>query len=290
MINAQRVTKRFGQLEALSSLALRVEPGERIALTGHNGSGKTTLMRCLLGLYACEGQLEVLGLDPRADRQAVLAQVGFVPQQSPGIRAPVGEYLHAVHRLCGVDRQAVHRVAGELGLEIEPIRGKAFHALSGGMKQKLLIAVALAREPKLLIMDEPAANLDPVARAAFFRALGRVSPDTTVLLSSHRVDEISELVTRLVELDSGKVVLDDLVSVDRGRGHRTLRCHITVRDRSDHMVAALEQWGLAPIEPGSDQWRGQIAGADRFRFLCAAARWSGMVSQFQIEEENDETD
>lgn len=288
MIQARSVTKRFGKLEALAGLSLSVEPGERIALIGHNGSGKTTLMRCLLGLYACEGDLKVLGLDPRSDRQQVLAEVGFVPQQAPGIRAPVGEYLRALNRLCGVEKSAVKRITDELGLDLSAIESKAFHALSGGMKQKLLISVALARRPRLLIMDEPAANLDPVARAAFFQALWRVGQDSTVILSSHRVDEVSELVTRLVELDSGRVVLDDVVSVDHARSQRQLRVEIGLRQHNAHVVDALRQWGLAPAPDQPDRWSGQIAGADRFRFLCAVARWSGAVTQTNIQENEDD--
>ncbi len=95
-----------------------------------------------------------------------------------------------------------------LGLDLSQHRKQIFFKLSGGMKQKLLIAIALARNPKILILDEPSANLDPDARETFFSLLDGMPKETVMLLSSHRVDEISQLVNRVVEMDQGKVVLD----------------------------------------------------------------------------------
>lgn len=294
MIELAGVIKNFGRLSVLKEVSLSIGEGERVALVGQNGSGKTTLIRCLLGLYQCEGSVEVFGKNPRRSRQEVLAQIGFVPQQSPGIRATVGEFLLATTRLCGIEIEPIATVAENLGLSIPDIQKRAFHALSGGMKQKLLIAVALARRPRLLIMDEPAANLDPLSRAAFFQELDKLDPDTTMLLSSHRIDEISRLVTRLVELDSGRFVVDDIVSVDHGGLGGEFTCEISFREMSPHIRDTLLEWGLqagsdgSPVSSDSSDeqllWRGRIPAADQFRFVCVIARWSGLVQSFNLRE------
>lgn len=288
MIQIEGLTKRFGAQLVLNQLALNVEAGERIALIGQNGSGKTTLIRCILGLYSCDGALRVLGKAPRQARQELLTQIGFVPQQAPGIRSSVSEFLLATTRLCGVDGAAIMAVAERLGLSIPQISQKAFYALSGGMKQKLLISIALARRPKLLIMDEPAANLDPIARAAFFSLLEELDPTTAMLLSSHRIDEVSGLVTRLIELDAGRLVLDDLVSVQsRSLGAR-LRCSLKFSEAHAHVLEALAAWGLSSMDDGR-RWEGLIAAHDQFRFVCLIARWSGLIERFNMEELIDET-
>lgn len=285
MIEVERLVKSFGRHRVLDEISLEIEPGERIALVGQNGSGKTTLIRCLLGLYkSSAGRVSVLGCDPRVDRQEVLAKVGFVPQIAPGIRSSVGEFLLATTRICGVELEPIVELAQNLGLSLRELSGRAFHALSGGMKQKLMISVALARRPRLLIMDEPAANLDPSARAAFFEELAKLRGDTTMLLSSHRIDEISGLVTRLVELDSGKVMLDDLVVVDHDAVGTRLACELSFQQIEAHVAKTLQEWGLQPDENVPNRWRGEISAADRFRFVCLIARWSGLVKTFKLEE------
>ena len=106
--------------------------------------------------------------------------------------------------------------------------GGQFVRLSGGMKQKLLIAIALGRDAKVLVLDEPAANLDPEARKIFFELLAERAESATMLISSHRLNEVSTLVNRVIELDMGKVVLDDRVADDVSLSGR-LDCRIVVK-------------------------------------------------------------
>ena len=287
MIELQNVVKAFRRNRVLDGISLNIDEGERIALIGQNGSGKTTLIRCLLGLYAVDaGDVAVLGRDPRVARESVLGEVGFVPQLAPGIRSTVGEFLRATTQICDVTGSSIVEVAQRLGLDLTKISGRAFFALSGGMKQKLLIAIALARRPRLLIMDEPAANLDPTARARFFSELEQLDAATTVILSSHRIDEISQLVTRLVELDSGKIVLDDLVSVHSVHRSDYLSCTLALHQANVHVASILSEWQLTSDNEEQTRWVGRIAAADRFRFVCLLARWSGLLQDIRLSEEN----
>ena len=161
MIKFTNVVKDFRRARVLDGINLDIGIGERVALIGSNGAGKTTLIRCLLGEYTYGGEVAINGLDPRSNRTQVLGNIGFVPQLPPPLKMPVGQLIDFSASLCGTDPLRIHAIAKRLGLAIEEILSRQFVRLSGGMKQKLLIAIALGREAKVLVMDEPAANLDP---------------------------------------------------------------------------------------------------------------------------------
>lgn len=167
MIKFSNLVKDFRRARVLNGINLDIRIGERVALIGSNGAGKTTLIRCLLGEYTYDGEVTINGLDPRNNRTQVLGNIGFVPQLPPPLKMPVGQLIDFSASLCGTDPQRIHAIAKRLGLDIDGIISRQFVRLSGGMKQKLLIAIALGREAKVLIMDEPAANLDPEARKIF---------------------------------------------------------------------------------------------------------------------------
>lgn len=166
------------------------------------------------GEYTHDGEVSIADRDPRSHRTTVLGNIGFVPQLPPPLKMPVGQLIEFSASLCGTDPRRIHAIAKRLGLDVEAVLGRQFVRLSGGMKQKLLIAIALGRDAKVLIMDEPAANLDPEARKIFFELLAERQDDTTMIISSHRLNEVSTLVNRVIELDMGKVVLDDRVADD----------------------------------------------------------------------------
>ena len=161
MIQFKNIAKTFRKARVLDGISLDIGIGERVALIGSNGAGKTTLIRCLLGEYTHDGSVAINGLDPRNNRTAVLGSIGFVPQLPPPLKMPVGQLINFSASLCGTDPQRIHAIAKRLGLDVDAILSRQFVRLSGGMKQKLLIAIALGREAKVLVMDEPAANLDP---------------------------------------------------------------------------------------------------------------------------------
>lgn len=286
MILVHGLYKKFGEKAALNGIDLKVTSGERVAFVGHNGSGKTTLLRCILALHAFEGQIAVAGLDIRAARRRVLTQIGFVPQNPPALRFSVAEYLAFAEQVTGVLPAQVAAVAARLGLDLEECRGRAFRKLSGGMKQKLLIAAAMARRPALLIMDEPTANLDPKARAAFFELLAELPADSAVLLSSHRVDELSGLVTRLVELDGGRIVRDDALTAAVGAQLAgKMRCRVVLSEALASVVRGLEAWGLRA--ESDKRWSGVIGSPDRFRLLADLTRWSAVVASLSLEPDGD---
>ena len=282
MIRFQNVVKNFRRARVLDGISLDIELGERVALIGSNGAGKTTLIRCLLGEYTHDGTVTIDGLDPRGKRTAVLGTIGFVPQLPPPLKMPVGQLIDFSAALCGTEPERIHGIAGRLGLEVEGIRSRQFVRLSGGMKQKLLIAIALGRDARVLVMDEPAANLDPEARKIFFDLLAERQNDATMLISSHRLDEVSALVNRVVEMDMGKIVLDDKVADDVALSD-TLACRIVIKRFEPAFAKAVAAWKFVARDDNL-VWDGRIAGPDRLRFLGMISRYSALVSDISLTE------
>ncbi|HSQ67400.1 MAG TPA: ABC transporter ATP-binding protein [Polyangiaceae bacterium] len=208
MIEVSHVSKSFGRVTALDDVSLRIDRGERVAFVGTNGSGKTTLLRAILGLLRVEGRVSIDGVDVAASPELALRSVAYIAQIAPPIEAPVGEVVRAHASLRRIAPDATAARARKLGLDLGAVRGVRFRDLSGGMKQKLLAAMALATEVSVLVCDEPTANLDATARAAFFAEVDERPKDSIVVLCSHRIEEVRQLVDRVVELQDGRIARD----------------------------------------------------------------------------------
>ncbi|HIP49203.1 MAG TPA: ABC transporter ATP-binding protein [Lutibacter sp.] len=208
IITINQLTKSFKKTSVIENLSHNFKAGERIALVGQNGAGKTTLIRSILGLYDYDGSIDVMGMNPRTERENILHHIGFVPQIPPPIKMTVGEMLEFFGTLTNTDEQEFITISEKLGLDVQANLDKPFMKLSGGMKQKLLVSFALGRKPKILLMDEPAANLDPKARLILFDYLHKFDKDALMIISSHRIDEVEGLVNRLIEMDMGKIIID----------------------------------------------------------------------------------
>lgn len=273
----------YGGIKAVKGVDLEVREGELISLIGSNGAGKTTLIRCLLGEYTFDGSVSISGLDPRTNRTVVLGKIGFVPQLPPPLKMPVGQLIDFSASLCGTDPKRIHDIAKRLGLDVDAILTRQFVRLSGGMKQKLLIAIALGRDAQVLVMDEPAANLDPEARKIFFDLLAERLQGTTMIISSHRLDEVSSLVNRVIEMDMGKVVLDDKVADDATLTD-TLACRIVLKRFEPAFAKALDGWTISASDADQLVWTGQIAGPDRLRFLGIISRYTALVADLALTE------
>ncbi|MCL2725182.1 MAG: ABC transporter ATP-binding protein [Polyangiaceae bacterium] len=208
MIRVDHVTKHFGAIAALDDVSLTIREGQRVAFVGTNGSGKTTLLRAILGLVRVKGKILIFGKDVARNPEVALRSVAYIPQIAPPIDAPVIEVVRAHAALRNKQEDDVFTRARRLGLEPDACKKKKFRDLSGGMKQKLLAAMALAAETPVVVCDEPTANLDGYAREAFFEQINERKSTGIVVLCSHRIEEVKRLVDRVVELDDGRVVRD----------------------------------------------------------------------------------
>ena len=212
LVEAKGVTKTFMGSRVLDNIDLSIQRGDRIAMMGPNGAGKTTLVRAILGFYHIDsGTIRVKGADPVKERVNVLKRISFIPQLPPPVKLSLEELLTYVERSSGVSREKIFEESERMELDLKQHIAKPFFKLSGGMKQKLLIAIALSKKSDLLIFDEPTANLDPKGREKFYELLGEIDASCSTLFITHRLDEIEGLVNRTIYMDLGKVVEDETV-------------------------------------------------------------------------------
>ena len=207
-IRLRGLRKRFGARVALAGIDLALEGAGIVGVVGPDGAGKTTLLRCLVGLLEVEAdEADVLGEDLRGDVRALKARIGYVPQVF-GLQRElsVAENLAFTARLHRLPADVWRPRAAEL-LErtgLAPFAERPAGALSGGMKQKLAISNALLTEPELLVLDEPTAGVDVLARGEIWELLEARSHAMLILISTSYLDE-AETCERLIYLDAGRV-------------------------------------------------------------------------------------
>jgi ABC-type multidrug transport system ATPase subunit len=211
MLTIRNLVKVYpGPVAALQGVSLDVPPG-MFGLLGPNGAGKTTLMRIVAGvLQPTSGAVQLDDLDVLANPQALWTTLGYLPQEFGFLPHLSGQrMLEYLLRLKGVAADGgVSRLAGELleRVNLSHAARRKVKEYSGGMRQRLGIAQAIAGDPKLLIVDEPTAGLDPEERLRFYRALAELAERRTVLLSTHIVEDVSVLCPRFAIIRDGRVV------------------------------------------------------------------------------------
>lgn len=205
MIEIRNVTKRFGDKRAVDDVSFDVAAGQSVALWGSNGAGKTTLIRCMLGSTRFDGEITIDGVSSKRQGKEVRRRIGYVPQVMPTFDMSVGEMVLLIARLRGATaRDGLDRLE-EFGLSYTKRQSVA--SLSGGMRQKLALTLALLGDPRVLMFDEPTANLDARSQDELIRMLsGLKQQGRTIVFTSHRWSEVRALADRVVHLESGKQI------------------------------------------------------------------------------------
>jgi ABC-2 type transport system ATP-binding protein len=221
IIDVCGMTKRFGDRTVVDHVDLTVRVGEVFGFLGPNGSGKTTFLRMLCGLLrADDGRGKVLGYDVIAESESIKREVGYMTQRfSFWEDLSIAENLDFVARMYDVKnrRQAVHESLERLGLTTR--KNQLAGQLSGGWKQRLALAACLIHKPKLLLLDEPTAGVDPKARRDFWDEIHRLAGEgLTVLITTHYMDE-AERCHRLAYIAYGKLLtqgaVDEVIEHER---------------------------------------------------------------------------
>src|SRR3954454_3776505 len=245
-IEVRGLVKRYGEILAVDHVDLTVEPGDVYGYLGPNGAGKTTSLRMMLGLIVpTEGTVRLFGRDPQAGVAALEGVAGFVeaPRFYPYLTGR--RNLELLAAFAGGD--AAERMPA--ALETVELTHRAKDRVGGyshGMRQRLGIAAALLRRPRLLILDEPATGLDPAGMRDMRRLIRRLAAEgMTVLLSSHQLPEVQELCDRVAIVDSGRVVYEGALSELRRQGGAGYRLRST--DDARAMEIAREQAGVEHV-------------------------------------------
>lgn len=208
MIRVDGLRKSYGEQVVLDGLDLQVDRGERVAVLGLNGAGKTTLLQCLLGLIGFEGSVRVDGRQAGPAGKEARRRIGYVPQRPPVFDMTVASFLHLFSDLRDAPVEPAAGRMAEFGLPPDEVGQKEMSALSGGMLQKTLLALALGAEAPVLLLDEPTASLDPSSRREFVRVLEGVDGDRTMLFATHRLGDVESLASRVILIHGGGVVFD----------------------------------------------------------------------------------
>jgi ABC-2 type transport system ATP-binding protein len=207
LIEAKQLTLRYGKKTALSEVSLTVPKGRVVGLLGHNGAGKTSLMKALVGLLPVDGELSVLGLSPRTQRNELLQQLSYIPDVAVLPRwARVSELIELMARL--QPRFSAERARALLKRTSVGVDDKV-KSLSKGMVAQTHLALIAAIDAKLMILDEPTLGLDVISRKSFYEMLidEWCDGERSVLISTHQVEEVEALLSDVIMLDEGRVAL-----------------------------------------------------------------------------------
>lgn len=223
LIKTENLTKRFGDKAAVDNVSIAIETGSITGLIGPNGAGKTTLLRSLLGLNASDGVLDIMGLDPRVQRTRLQEQVCFIADTAvlPSWMkvSQVLDYVTGVHPRFSRDE------AERLLERTEVDSGSRVKELSKGMTVQLHLAIVMAIDAKLLVLDEPTLGLDILFRKRFFEQLlnDYYDEERTIIISTHQVEEVENILTDAMFMRSGKVVLHESME---SLGERFCEVHV----------------------------------------------------------------
>jgi ABC-2 type transport system ATP-binding protein len=207
IISAKGLTKRYGSVAAVNNISFEVPAGRIVGLIGPNGSGKTTALKAILGLTPFEGELSVLGLDPRTHRDALMQQVCFIADVA--ILPRWLRVCDAVDFVAGVhprfDRAKAQRYLANTKLK----PAMKVKEMSKGMVVQLHLALVMAIDAKLLVLDEPTLGLDILYRKQFYQHLLEeyFDQNKTIIVTTHQVEEIEHILTDLMFIREGKIVL-----------------------------------------------------------------------------------
>jgi ABC-2 type transport system ATP-binding protein len=268
MIEAQQLTRRYGDFTAVSGVSFSIPEGEIVGMLGPNGAGKTTTIRMLTGfLPPTSGRVTLGGRDLFADSVAVRREIGYLPENValyPELR--VEEYLSWRGRIEGLDRATIRKRLPEvLGrCLLTEVRRQVIGTLSKGYRQRVGLAGAILHDPRVLVLDEPTVGLDPkqiIAIRELIRELGR---EHTLLVSTHILPEVELLCQRVMIIDRGRIVAEGSPTELRERWQGATGVAVELESAQEGAAAALA--ALPGVESVRDD------GESGRRYALAAAR------------------
>lgn len=272
-IEAQDLTKTYGDLVAVNRISFSVRYGEAFGMLGPNGAGKSTMMRMIYcRTPLSHGYLRVVGLDVTSETREIKGKVGVVPQENnldPDLTVRDNLLIYA--RYFRIPRHLAEQRADELieFAELQEKRDARIDTLSGGMKRRLMIARALLNQPQILILDEPTTGLDPHVRLAIWEKLRELRQQgLTIILSTHYMDEAEKLCDRLVIVDRGRILVS-------GTPRELIRRH------AQHFTLEARGCNGRPLQTDLPQVLAERRGSTHFYFADSAEQLAPLMSEYE---------
>jgi ABC-2 type transport system ATP-binding protein len=240
MIKADKIVKNYGSFRAVDNISFEVKPGEILGFLGPNGAGKSTTMKVIAGfLPPTSGTGFIGGHDIRENPIAAKLLLGYLPESGPLYQEmTVGEFLQFAGLLHGINKcdiaKAVDRVITICNLR--EVVGQPIDTLSKGYRQRVGLAQAVVHDPSCLILDEPTDGLDPNQKHEVRRLIAHMSEKKSIILSTHILEEVEAMCTRVIIIDRGKIVADE--KSDQLRKMHPLYNAVTVKVGDDNLSAA----------------------------------------------------
>jgi len=287
-LNVDHLTKKFGKFKALDDTSFKAESGKIYAVLGPNGAGKTTMFRCILGLLNFDGKITVHGRDVRRNGRWVRENIGYLPQHSaPYDDLSVEQNLTFYAGLKGVNSNRVKETLSEI--KLTRFRARKAGALSGGMKQRLMMGISQLSDPQILILDEPTANLDVQGQLRFRELLSDLlGKGKCIIISTHLLREAHEIRLfhgNVLVINRGKVVGSGLV--DDFMKDADLREHVFVdigNNDGESMLKSLYKAGFKDSELHKGQVVIPCEHDQKFELLDVLNKDGFTPNTFRVEE------
>lgn len=214
MIELSHVYKRFGIKVAVSDLSFKAQVGDIVGFLGPNGAGKTTTMRLIVGyLKPTEGKVKLFDKNPISDRLTILPRLGYLPENNPlPGDMTVEEYLTFIAQV--KKEEQIEKIIEEL--HIDDVYDKKIEQLSRGYKQRVGLAAALCGKPEILLLDEPTSGLDPIEQDVIKDLIKKLAKKRIIIFSTHVLSEIEDVATRVLIINRGTLLFDDLKPKGKG--------------------------------------------------------------------------
>lgn len=212
MIETERLTRRYGSLMAVDGLSFRAEPGQVLGLLGPNGAGKSTAMRMIAGFLApTSGSARICGFDVRREPLKARRMLGYLPEGAPSYdELTVREFLLFIARVRGLKGEAVWEGLDHVveKLQLDEVLGQVIGTLSKGFRRRVGLAQAIIHDPGALMLDEPTDGLDPNQKQQVRALIDAMARDRTILISTHMLEEVHALCSRVVIIAKGRLMID----------------------------------------------------------------------------------
>ena len=288
MIEAQSLSKYFGNFAAVNELSFTVQPGQVLGFLGPNGAGKSTTMKMLTGFLApSSGTARILGHDIVNDSLAARRAIGYLPEGAPSYgEMTVSQFLAFVARARGID---TGDIAGSVDsamaqLNLQPVGHQEIETLSKGFKRRVGLAQSIIHDPPVLILDEPTDGLDPNQKHEVRKLIQQMSSDKIIVISTHILEEVEAVCNRVMIISQGKLLADDTPAalVARSRFHNAVTLVVNEAEKAASILSELPEVARAELSDGEltvfPAGDGLLAAVSK---AVSAQNWD--VSELQLE-------